>query len=131
MTTSVEHPPSQPTGGSTVSGGVHYKVTPEYLSSARSDTYNTADTISGQLTELKSYVTSLEETWGGVAHATFNTLMQEWNVYASMLHDALVDIGKGLDGTYVNYVGSEEQNIKTLQGLGADLTAPSGGTNFD
>ncbi|MFJ3639683.1 WXG100 family type VII secretion target [Streptomyces sp. NPDC090108] len=130
MTTHVEHPPSQPPGDGTTVGGVHYRVTPEYLSSARSDTYTTADTIREQLAELKSYVTSLESTWGGVAHDTFNVLMQEWNVYAAMLHDALTDIGKGLDGTYVNYIGSEEQNIKTLQGLGADLTAPPVG-NFD
>jgi WXG100 family type VII secretion target len=117
--------------GNAISGGVHYRVTPEYLAQAMKDTYNTANTVSDQLNELRSYVNWVEEVWGGVAYDTFNTLMQEWNNYSTMLNNALMDIAKGLDGTYVNYVDSEVQNIKNLESLGASVPVPPTGTNFD
>lgn len=113
------------------SGGVNYRVTPEYLQQATTDTVNTASDISQGLSELKSFVMSLEDVWGGIAHTQFTVLMNEYDIYASMLHDALTDIASGLQGNYVNYVNSEQENVNNLIALGEDVPTPSTGTNFN
>jgi WXG100 family type VII secretion target len=123
-------PVRQPDGSASV-GGVNYRVSPEYVAQAATDTRNTADQIATQLAELKAFVVSLEEVWGGMAHQQFNVLMQDYDIYASMLHDALTGIEGGLRGTYTNYVESERQNITNLRALGEDLPTPPTGTNFD
>src|SRR5690242_13972395 len=102
-------------GGFATVGGVNYAVTPEYLAQARTDTLNTAQRIEEQLGQLKSYVQELESAWGGVARDTFLVLMQDYDIYARMLHDALTDIASGLQGTYANYINSEAQNINNLR----------------
>ncbi|BBA96950.1 hypothetical protein RVR_2484 [Actinacidiphila reveromycinica] len=120
-----------PQTGATTVGGVNYRVTPEYLAQARTDTINTAQLVQDQLAQLKSYVQQLEAVWGGMARDTFLTLMQDYDVYARMLHDSLTDIASGLEGTYINYTQSEAQNINNLRAMGEDLPAPATGTNFD
>ncbi|GAA4620338.1 hypothetical protein GCM10023196_003930 [Actinoallomurus vinaceus] len=112
-------------GGTTTVGGVTYQVTPEYLSNAVTSTTNTATEIDGILASIKSYVVSLEASWQGVAYSTFQTLMAEYDIYAKMLHDSLTDIASGLQGTYVNYVDSEQTNINNLHSLDASLPAGS------
>ncbi|MFI7354879.1 WXG100 family type VII secretion target [Streptomyces avidinii] len=111
-------------------GGVTYRVTPEYLANASSNTMSTAVEISGQLSDLKTYVSSLEASWQGIAHNQFQVLMAEYDIYARMLNDALEGIAKGLQGNYVNYKDSEQQNVNNLIALGADVPSPSTGTNF-
>lgn len=111
-------------------GGVTYRVTPEYLANAASNTSSTAAEISGQLSELKAYVTSLEASWQGIAHNQFQTLMAEYDVYARMLNDALEGISKGLQGNYVNYKDSEQQNVTNLIALGDDMPKSPTVTNF-
>ncbi|MFE7114979.1 WXG100 family type VII secretion target [Streptomyces sp. NPDC057654] len=111
-------------------GGVTYRVTPEYLANASSNTMSTAAEIAGQLAELKTYVTSLEASWQGLAHNQFQTLMTEYDIYARMLHDALEGISKGLQGSYVNYKDSEQQNLTNLAALGEDVPKAPAGTNF-
>ncbi|GEB54190.1 MULTISPECIES: WXG100 family type VII secretion target [Streptomyces] len=111
-------------------GGVTYRVTPEYLANASSNTATTAAEISTQLAELKTYVTSLEASWQGIAHNQFQTLMAEYDIYARMLHDALEGISKGLQGNYINYKESEQQNLNNLSALGEDLPKAPTGTNF-
>jgi WXG100 family type VII secretion target len=123
--------PDSTGGGSTTVGGVHYTVTPEYLAGAHTDTLKTAQTIEQQLAQLKSYVQQLENAWGGVARDTFLVLMQDYDIYSRMLHDALADIASGLQGTYVNYVESEAVNIRNLRALHEALPTPPSGTNFD
>lgn len=76
-------------------GGVTYRVKPEYLANASSNTASTAAEISGQLSELKTYVTSLEASRQGIAHNQIQTLMAEYDIYARMPHDALEGISKG------------------------------------
>ncbi|MEK8146545.1 WXG100 family type VII secretion target [Streptomyces sp. M10(2022)] len=112
-------------------GGVTYRVTPEYLANASSNTMTTATEISAQLAELKTYVSSLEASWQGLAHNQFRTMMEEYDIYARMLQDALEGISKGLQGNYVNYQDSEQQNLNNLAALGADVPTPSSGTNFN
>jgi WXG100 family type VII secretion target len=111
-------------------GGVTYRVTPEYLANASSNTASTAAEIAAQLAGLKTYVTSLETSWQGIAHNQFQTLMAEYDIYARMLHDALEGISKGLQGNYVNYGESEQQNLTNLAALGEDLPKGPSGTNF-
>lgn len=108
-------------GPSTTVGGVTFRVTPEYLVNAASSTDKTANEIDDQLAQIKSYVVSLESVWQGVAQQQFNTLMQEYDIYARMLHSALTDIASGLRGNYVNYRDSEESNVNNLRALGEDI----------
>jgi WXG100 family type VII secretion target len=102
-----------------------YQVTPEEVSSAQASVTNSAGEIQSQLDSLRTYIYNLEAVWGGVAHDTFNVLMSEYDIYAKMLHDALVDIASGLGGTYVNYSASEEANLRSLQSLQQELPAPN------
>lgn len=110
-------------------GGVQYRVTPEYLTNASANTEKTANEIARQLAEIKNYVLSMESVWQGVAHNQFQTLMQEYDVYARMLHDALHGISQGLHGNYVNYKESESQNLTNLTQLGEDLPTPPSGSH--
>lgn len=117
--------------GSVTTGGVNYKVTPEYLQQAATDTTNTATEVGDELAQLKTFVMSLEDVWGGIAHNQFTTLMLDFDTYARMLHDALTGIAGGLRGNYANYVESEQTNLNTLTSLGEQVPHPSTGTNFN
>ena len=60
--------------------------------------------------------------WQGSAHNAFDTLMNDYDIYARMLHDALTDIASGLRGNYVNYADSEQTNLNNI--VTVDLPAP-------
>lgn len=107
-------------------GGVTYHVTPEYLAQASSDASTAAEQIKGQLDEIKAYVYSLEDVWRGIARDRFLALMSEYDVLANMLHQALMGIGSGLHGSYVNYRDSEQQNIQNLRNIESGM--PGGHT---
>ncbi|MBO8190324.1 WXG100 family type VII secretion target [Streptomyces oryzae] len=111
-------------------GGVQYRVTPEYLSTASTNAQTTADNLARELAQIKNYVLSLEADWQGIAHNQFQILMQEYDTYARMLHDALYGISQGLRGNYVNYKESEEQNLANLLRLGEDVPRPPSGSNI-
>jgi WXG100 family type VII secretion target len=104
-------------------GGVTYRVTPEYLAGASADTTNTAAQIEAQLAAIKSYVYSLQESWGGIAHDRFVLLMADYDILSRKLHNALIGIASGLQGNYVNYSGSEETNIVNLNNVQAGMPA--------
>ncbi|MER6267777.1 WXG100 family type VII secretion target [Streptomyces sp. 900105755] len=99
-----------------------FKVTPEYISEAAASCDSKAAEIQGQLTDLKNYVTGLEDSWQGIAQTTFQALMQEYDIYSRMLHDALTDIAGGLRGNYVNYSDAEQQNINSINTIEAGLS---------
>lgn len=107
-------------------GGVTYRVTPEYLANAATDTSAAASDIRAWLDEIKTYVNSLEAVWGGITHDRFVALMNEYDLLAKMLHDALTDISSGLHGNYINYRDSEERNLTNLQNIEANM--PGGHT---
>jgi WXG100 family type VII secretion target len=97
------------------------QVTPEYVSGAAANCQNTATTIDQQLAELKNYVVGLQGTWHGVASDTFGALMTDYDIFARMLHDALVNIGSGLQGNFVNYEETETTNINSLVSIQGDI----------
>lgn len=107
-------------------GGVTYRVTPEYLAGAASDTTTTASEIEGQLAEIKTYVGSLEAVWGGIAYGRFVSLMAEYDILANMLHQALTGIAGGLHGNYINYTQSEQQNLTNLAAIEASMPGGPG-----
>lgn len=111
--------------GFATAGGVNYKVTPEYLQQAVTDTNSTANDVANELSQLQTFIVSLEDVWGGMAHDQFQTLMADFNLYGKMLHDALTDIASGLQGNYVNYVDSEMANLKSLSALGEEVPGMS------
>lgn len=104
--------------------GSGFTVTPEYVQAAAHSANATAANIAEQLAALKSYVVALEDQWKGIAAGTFSALMADYNIYSQMLNQALTGIGSGLQGTYVNYTESEQQNINNLQQVGG--TIPGG-----
>lgn len=104
-------------------GGVTYHVTPEYLSHAATSTDRTAAEIDIILAQIRAYVRNIEAAWQGVAYQTFQTLMAEYDIYAKMLHESLVDIASGLRGNYVNYTESEQSNVTNLKNLDSSLSA--------
>ncbi|MFL6055089.1 MAG: WXG100 family type VII secretion target, partial [Actinoallomurus sp.] len=104
-------------------GGVTYHVTPAYLQKAQADTWQTSQDIWQALADLRNYVESTQGFWTGPAQATFNSLMQEYDIYARMLYDSLVDISEGLKGNYINYTESEQSNITNLKKIDSSLPA--------
>jgi len=96
-------------------------TTPEYIANASADCNNTAADIDARLAELKTFVMSLEEVWHGMASGSFNNLMTDYDVYGRMLHDALVDIGSGLQGNFVNYTQTETANINSLVAVNGEI----------
>jgi WXG100 family type VII secretion target len=97
------------------------KVTPEYVTGAAASCNTTAEMIDGKLVELKQYVVALQETWHGVASDSFGTLMTDYDIFARMLHEALVNIGSGLQGNFVNYEETENANISSLVAINGDI----------
>jgi WXG100 family type VII secretion target len=100
---------------------VDFKVTPEYVANAAVNCANTANEISTQLATLRSFVVNLDAVYHGVAATTFQALMTDYDRFAQMLHNALVDIGEGLRGNYVNYTETENQNIANLVPINGDI----------
>jgi WXG100 family type VII secretion target len=103
-------------------GGVTYHVTTQTVATAAANTRTTAADIATIITDVRSYVVSLEDSWGGVSANRFQELMTDYDIFARMLQDALEGIAKGLEGTYVNYHDSEAANLASLEGI--DLGTP-------
>jgi len=103
-----------------------FGVTPDEIATAASSCDSTSANLSEQLSTLKQYVGNLEADWKGIASTTFSSLMADYQIYSTMLHDALTDIASGLRGNYVNYTDSEQTNINNLQEVGGQLP----GANF-
>jgi WXG100 family type VII secretion target len=91
-----------------------FTVTPDYIADAATHAHRIAADIQSELSALKSYVEELGAAWLGVASGTFVAMMTNYQAYANNLHDALDDIGYGLQGNYVNYVDMEQQNLASL-----------------
>jgi WXG100 family type VII secretion target len=98
-----------------------FRVTPGEVHAAAVSVDRTAAEIDAQLASLKTYVTDLEERWGGIAQATFAGLMSDYHVQSLKLHHALVSIAGGLRTTGHEYSGSELANIGNLHSVHAEL----------
>jgi WXG100 family type VII secretion target len=111
--------------GSTASG-TGFGVVPQDVANAASAANTTAGNVQTQLDTLQAYVQTLEDEWEGIASATFATLMDDYQIYANVLHQALLDIGSGLLNNFSNYDESEQQNINNLKAVGSSIP----GSNF-
>lgn len=109
-----------------MSYGLDFKVTPAEISTAAANCDSTATELAAQLDSLRQYVMGLEAEWQGIAAQTFTSLMADYQIYSTMLHNALTDIASGLRGNYVNYTDSEDTNIANLQQVGGEIP----GANF-
>jgi WXG100 family type VII secretion target len=107
-------------------GMAGYRVTPAEIQTAAQQCNTTAQEVQGQLGALKAYVMNLETEWLGVASQTFNALMTDWDIYASMLNQALIGISNGLNGNWANYTDSESRNIANLQQVNGALPGNPG-----
>ncbi|WP_405883131.1 WXG100 family type VII secretion target [Streptomyces sp. NBC_01136] len=91
-----------------------FRVLPQDVQDAATSCDATANEVQAQLQELKSYVQGLEAEWNGIASQTFAALMTDYDIFSTMLENALRDIGSGLRGNYVNYTDAEDANIRGL-----------------
>lgn len=103
------------------SPGSSFKVTPEEVNSAATNTENAANEITSELGALRQYVVNLEGSWQGIASNTFQTLMVDYDTFSKMLIQSLHDISSGLRGNYVNYSSSEESNIGNLKAVNGSI----------
>jgi WXG100 family type VII secretion target len=115
-----------PDGNTGTTSSSDYSVTPDDISAAAAAATNTANEIADQLAALKGYVQSFEAGWQGIAATAFQSLMNDYDVFAQMLNNALTDIASGLRGNYVNYTDAEQQNISNLQKVNGAIP----GANF-
>jgi WXG100 family type VII secretion target len=100
---------------------VQFGVDPAQVAAVAQQCQTTADEVAAQLGILKNYVLDLETQWHGIASQTFQALMTDWDIYASMLNQALTGIGQGLAGNWHNYTGSEQASIHSLQTVNGSL----------
>jgi WXG100 family type VII secretion target len=112
------------TGGAAPDSG--YRVTTAEVHAAAVAAQNTADEVHAELNSLRAYVEDVQATWHGVSSNTFTALMTDFNVFATMLVDALHDISSGLNGNYVNYSETEAANIANLKTVNGQIP----GANF-
>ncbi|HEY4022041.1 MAG TPA: WXG100 family type VII secretion target [Pseudonocardiaceae bacterium] len=104
--------------------GWHASVDDLHQMATRCDA--TAEEIQSQLAHLRSFVQDLETQWKGVASVDWVALMDDYNIYANMLHQSLTGIGQGLRGNAVNYAASEESALANVRQVhGALPTAPA------
>lgn len=103
-----------------------FRVTAADIQAASTATRQTAEEVQNDLNDLRRYVQDIEATWQGVASNTFQLLMQDFDVYAAVLNQALTDIAAGLNGNYVNYASTEEEIVKGLQTVNGSIP----GANF-
>ncbi|MEU3460552.1 WXG100 family type VII secretion target [Streptomyces sp. NPDC006733] len=96
-------------------GMAGYSVTPEGVASAAAYVTTQAVDVDAKIAALRTYVAGLGNIWQGSAHAAFETLMMDYDIYARMMHDALSDIASGLRGNYVSYTESEQANLANLR----------------
>ena len=101
-----------------------FRATPQDIANASASCNSTAQNVQEQLASLKTYVVNMENWWQGVAATTFGELMQEYDTYSTMLHNALVDIGSGLNGNFVNYHDSEQANVNSINLIQNELGLP-------
>lgn len=97
-----------------------FGVLPIDVAQASVNCHATADEILGKLFGLQNYVEEIGAEWLGVASGTFQIIMDNWTVYARMLHNALDDIGTGLQNNFIADVRMEEENngqIQQIDGL--------------
>lgn len=92
-------------------------VTPADLEQAAHRTNQGAAEVEGHQHQLKHYVMGLQSFWTGSAHAQFLELMGNWDIYAVMLNNALIDIARGMEGNKVNYEAGELANLRNLQSV--------------
>ena len=101
-----------------------FRATPQDIANASTSCNSTAANVQEQLASLKTYVIGMENWWQGVASTTFQELMQEYDTYSTMLHNALADIGSGLNGNFVNYHESEQANVNSINLIQNELGLP-------
>ncbi|HEY2576778.1 MAG TPA: WXG100 family type VII secretion target [Streptosporangiaceae bacterium] len=91
-----------------------YRVMLDDLSAAASYVDLRSSDIEARIATLGTYVNSLNVYWQGPAHGQFETLMMDYQKYASMLQNALTEIANGLRGNYTNYSAAENTNLGNL-----------------
>jgi WXG100 family type VII secretion target len=86
--------------GATATSG--NQVTTDALSAAAAYVDAAASDIQAKIAVLGSDVAGLASCWPDASRQAFQILMADYNNYASMLNNALTDIGSGLRGSWAN-----------------------------
>ncbi len=86
------------------------KVTFSQLAATQDQVRNTVSNIGNQLTDLKSYLNPLVQTWSGVAAENYNALQAQWDRAAVDLNQVLSAIGTALGNANEGYQSTEKSN---------------------
>jgi WXG100 family type VII secretion target len=101
-----------------------FKVTSQILSAGAAASQQTADEISSQLANLKSYVIGLEPVWQGPASTTFQELMGPGGRYDQLsgnIVQLLTDVSQVLQQNAANYTDGEQVNLTGMQQIESGL----------
>jgi WXG100 family type VII secretion target len=104
----------------------NFQVTPQDITNAATSCNQTAETVSGQLATLKSYIVNLEAVWQGIAAGSFQELMQVYDACSARLTAALDEISSALTSTAFNYTTSEQDNVTSINNLESKLQGLQG-----
>lgn len=85
-------------------------VTFAAINEAAMDADSIANQITQQLTDLKSYLAPLLETWSGQASSDFQALQAKWDASAGDLNQVLRQIAEALRAAGENYATAERTN---------------------
>ncbi|HWS35503.1 MAG TPA: WXG100 family type VII secretion target [Actinoplanes sp.] len=109
-------------------------ITPQMLMQANGDVLHTADSIDGQLAQIRSYVAELAGQWLGTTSARYQDLMENFDAYGVIMNDSLHGIADGLVGNFHNYTISESTNLAGIEilydhlpGANNPTAGPAGG----
>lgn len=71
----------------------------ETVAQAAMDTVNAKLTVDGNLDSLKAVCDDLAASWTGQGAGAFQRVMEQWDIQAAKLQDALQDIADQLDSS--------------------------------
>jgi early secretory antigenic target protein ESAT-6 len=88
----------------------HIKVTFDAIANAGQTVRTTAGTIDQQLSDLKSAVAKVANSWTGAAQTGYQQRQATWDQKAADLHSTLLQIATALDKAHEGYTTTESTN---------------------
>jgi WXG100 family type VII secretion target len=98
------------TGGTPGSGGSRLDTDLGAMVSAQQYVHDVADLIYGEIQRLMTTIDGLSHNWRSSSASAYNNAMDNWNVKATELKNALYNIGDGLAQSHKTYNEMEENN---------------------
>lgn len=89
-----------------------FQVDSELVHSANAAIQNTIGQLHSEVAALQSQLTSLQDSWRGVAATEFQSLVLRWNTTAVTVREQLGQIGTALSIAASQYEEIESANLR-------------------